>query len=332
MPRVLTANELGTIRYAMALSEDRWPVEFRHRDGVAGVSFASSAEDAPTLVVKAVACGRSFTEKFVRAGLGEWRTLSSLPQGDCSYALTGGKVVEYGNFNVEPPDAPLENTKLAAGLQSRAPSGAVQTGVPGPADGLWVVDFTYAESSIGVSKVYLELELPTKSVECTKNEDDKGRDIFVVSENVESGLCLYRFRIVFRESTLPSSAPLSRLGYDAASSHRNGLVTWQLAVRVNDLREAGAAAGASLMDHTKGADLRHIEMTDVSCPVQSGAVLRHQTTHTAKRIVTATIAVLCFIGIACALASDTDDDAEEVSRPRIGLDGEYVDHARGQCL
>lgn len=251
MPRVLSTTELGAIRYAQALSDDRWPVEFRHRDGVEGASFGATS-DVPKLVANSAPSGEKVTAEFNRAGRGEWRALAHLPSGDCTYALNrGGQSLDSGVFTVTPPEASLRTSGRASALAARAPSGATQRDEPAE-DGRWLVDFSYSENNVGVQDVFLDLVEEDKSLKCTRQYDDNGRDLHTVTASVKPGECRYRFRVVFREQTSSEAAPLTRLGYDpSCSSQRNGLSTWELSILVNDLGRRGATAGETLMKLAK---------------------------------------------------------------------------------
>lgn len=257
--RILSATELGAIRFASAAASNRWPVEIRFREGSG--SFTSSPREALSAHLVSEGCSPS-TAPLVRAARGEWRTVLDSPPGPLQYSvLRGGVPVESpGAFVVEPPDPPFENTRLAAGLKGRAPSGATQ--VQRPADGhcRWKVRFVYSEPLFGVRDVYVvpvaegaEDDDPA-SVKCERLQDDSGKDCFAAVLSLPAGVCRYRFRVVYSEVIAPASAPFTRLGFDAgpSGSGTRGLFTWELSATVNDLT-SGDRAAESFMAHTKGA-------------------------------------------------------------------------------
>lgn len=259
--RVLSAAELGAIRFASASASKLWPVEVRFRESSA--SFSTAPSDA--LVARVIPAGRPLsTSPLVRAARGEWRAVVDVPLGPLEYAIMRGNttVEQPVSFTVEPPDPPFENTRLASGLKASAPSGATQVSHPADANGLWKVRFVYSEPVFSVRDVYVEPFVEgaedddPSPVKCERREDEAGKTFFSAVHSLPSGVCRYRFRVVYSEVTAPEAAPFTRLGFDAgpSGSGARGLFTWELFITVNDLT-TGDRVGESIMSHRKGGSL-----------------------------------------------------------------------------
>lgn len=258
--RVVSTTELGAIRYKQLLSEGKWLVEFRHADGAAGASFGAAAVDAnrPKLSVKSCSSPFTLTDSFVRARRGEWRLLAKIPAEEVNISVESGReVIFQDKCTIAPPDAPLENNRAASSLKSRSSSGAVQrsvangSGASGAGGKTWPVDFIFSENVVGVREVFVVLDGDHDDVRCEMEEGDDDRKKYVATVHLPAGPCRYRFRIVFRESQNPESAPLTRLGYDAGLSHQAGLVTWDFSMVTKDL-STGAQPESFTLDHEKG--------------------------------------------------------------------------------
>jgi hypothetical protein len=253
--RVLSTAELGAIRYAQADDAQKFPVEFKYKNG----SQRASQPDVSLFSVTVQSSSNqasSESSALERTAGGEWCAVLNLAPGPLTYAIArDGAEVAAGGLEVVPPEAPLGNTRHAAKLSTQTPSGAKQRGEvsatrkPGSNDDAnapWDVEFIYGEEAWSVREVWVEVvdhdPVAMKPV--------FGQDSFSVTVPLPAGVARFRFRVVLREPCRPDAAPFTRLGWDPRASTSKGLATWELSVTVNDLQN-GVPAGTAIMNHEK---------------------------------------------------------------------------------